>query len=179
MKKLLKWIVLLLSWLTLSPLILYLGHRWKMGNKYVRIVAMLISPLFLILYLLLFTFFYYEDNTSYFQNRNRIERITEVKIPKFKVIEYHEGRRGFTGEFEDQFTFEFKSMPPDDMFDKIDELIKSGKTSWHKEGDEYVFNHTWGNGLPAPNGEDDNEDRFFTIKISRGKKQGVIRHGMW
>ena len=179
MKNISKWIVLIISWLTLSPLILYLGHRWKMGNKYVRIVAMLLSPLFLALYLLLFTIVCFEDDRSYFQNRGRIERITEVRIPKFKVIEYHEGQRGFNGDFNDWFVFEFKATPPHELFDEIDKLIKTGNTSWYKEGNEYIFDKTWGNGLPAPKGERENEDRMFSITITRGEKQGIIRHGMW
>ena len=179
MKTLLKWVALIISWLTLSPLMVYLGHRWKMGNKYVRIIGMLVSPLFLIIYLLLFIVICYEDKRDYFQNRDRIERITEVRLPKFKMIEYHEGRRGFNGDFNDDFVFEFKSVPSDEMFDMIDKLIESGKTGWHKEGDSYIFNCTWGNGMPAPKGESDNEDRIFGITITRGEKQGVIRHGMW
>ena len=183
MNKILKYIVLIVSWLTLSPLMVYLGHRWKMGNKYVRIAAMLFSPLFLMLYsILFFCYIFWAENYDrkhHFQNRDRIERITEVRIPKFEVTDYYEGRRGFNGDFTDWFTFEFKSTPPDELFDEIDKLIKTGKTSWHKEGNDYIFNYTWGNSIPAPPGERDNEDRMFSITITRGEKQGEISHGMW
>ena len=109
----------------------------------------------------------------------RIERITGVRIPAYKTIEYNEGLRGFNGDFDDWFTIEFKTMPSDEMFDEIERMIETGKTGWHKEGNEYIFNCTWGNGFKAPNGESDDEDRIFGITITRGEKQGIIRHGMW
>ena len=182
MVKLSKWTALIFSWLTLSPLIVYLGRRWKMGNIYLWIIGVLISPLFLILYILLFYSFVKlaenNDRRHYFQNRDRIEKITEVNIPKFKVIEYYEGQRGFNGDFNDWFTIEFRADPPDELFDKIDKLIETGETSWHKEGNDYIFNRIWGNGIPAPPRENDNDDRFFSITITRGEKQGIIRHGI-
>lgn len=67
----------------------------------------------------------------------------------------------------------------DEIFDKIDKMIATGKTGWHKNGSDYKFNCTWGNGYPAPNGECEDEDIIFGITITRGKKQGTIRHGTW
>ena len=109
----------------------------------------------------------------------RIERITGVRVPAYETIEYDEGLRGFNGDYNDWFTIEFKTMPTDEMFDEIDKMIETGKTGWHKEGNDYKFNCTWGNGYPAPNGECEDEDIIFGITITRGKKQGTIRHGMW
>ena len=74
---------------------------------------------------------------------------------------------------------EFQTIPSEEMFDKIDKMIATGKTGWHKDGSDYIFNCTWGNGYPAPNGESDDEDMIFGITITRGEKQGTIRHGMW
>ena len=111
----------------------------------------------------------------------RIERITGVRIPAYKIIEHFDrvrGNHGY-GYLNDSFTFEFKTMPSDEMFDKIDGMIEGGKTGWHKEGDDYIFNCTWGNGHPAPKGESDDEDRMFGITITRGQKHGIIRHGIW
>ena len=109
----------------------------------------------------------------------RIERITGIRVPAYKTIEYHEGQRGFNGDYNDWFTIEFKTMPTDEMFDEIDKMIETGKTGWHKEGNDYIFNCTWGNGFKAPKGESDDEDRMFGITITREKKQGTIRSGMW
>ena len=115
----------------------------------------------------------------YFQNLDRIERITDVRVPEFKVVDYWEGSRGFTGDFDSSFTFEFKSIPSDELFDEIDKKIEDGHTGWRKEGNKYSFSQTWENGMKAPKGESDNEDRFFSITITRGEKQGTVRHGMW
>ena len=63
----------------------------------------------------------------------RIERITGVRIPQYKILEYNEGLRGFNGDYDDSFTFEFKTMPSEEMFDEINgdpyfggKTIKSG-----------------------------------------------------
>ena len=100
-------------------------------------------------------------------------------MPKYKVIEYNQGERHFTGDFMDTYEIEFQTIPSDEIFDKIDKMIATGKTGWHKNGSDYKFNCTWGNGYPAPNGECEDEDIIFGITITRGKKQGTIRHGMW
>lgn len=109
----------------------------------------------------------------------RIERITGVRVPNYKTIEYDERLGGFNGDFNDRFTIEFKTMPSDELFDEIDKMIETGKTSWHKEGNDYIFNCMWGNGFKAPEGEDEEDDGMFGITITRGSKQGTIRHGAW
>lgn len=180
MKELLRWIALFISWLFLPPLILLLGYRWKMGNKYSRTAGMLLSPLFLILYLVIYARLFIEDSRKgYFQKTDRIERITGIRLPEFKVLEYHEGERHFTGDFEDYFTFEFEADLPEKIFDKIDEMIINGNQDWRKHGNTYEYSTLWGNGFPAPKGEDDRDDRSFTLTITKGERKGSIRHGMW
>ena len=41
----------------------------------------------------------------------RIERITGVKVPEFRIIERHEGKRHFTGDYLDTLIIEFESIP--------------------------------------------------------------------
>ena len=76
---------------------------------------------------------------------SRIERITGVKVPRYKIIECHKGTRNFTREYEDVYEIEFKRMPSDEMFNQIDDLIETGKTSWSREGKDYYFSVVWGN----------------------------------
>ncbi len=83
------------------------------------------------------------------------------------------------GDFDDSFTLEFESPLSDVLFEEIDKKIEAGKTGWRKEGNKYSFSQTWGNGLPAPKGEDDNDDRFFTIIITKGDVRGIVHHGTW
>ena len=109
----------------------------------------------------------------------RIERITGIRVPKYNVIEYDQGERHFTGDFMDRYKIEFQTIPSEEMFDEIDRLIETGKTGWHKDGNEYTFKSIWGNGYPAPKGESDDEDIIFGITITKGEKQATIRHGMW
>ena len=109
----------------------------------------------------------------------RIERITGIRVPKYNVIEYEQGKRHFTGDFMDMYEIEFQTIPSDELFDKIDKIIETGKTGWNKEGSDYIFNCIWGNGYPAPKGESDDEDMIFGITITRGEKHATIRHGMW
>ena len=109
----------------------------------------------------------------------RIERITGVRVPQYDIIEYHEGNRYFNGDFEDRFTFEFKTMPSEEMFDEIDKMIAIGNTGWKKDGNKYSFSVTWGNGFPAPKGEREEDDGMFSITITRGETDGIIIFGAW
>ena len=109
----------------------------------------------------------------------RIERITGVRVPKYKIIEYEKEEIHFNGDYEDTFTFEFKTMPSEEMFDEIDKMIATGNTGWERDGNKYSFSVTWGNGFPAPKGEREEDDGMFSITIKRGEKEGIITHGAW
>lgn len=109
----------------------------------------------------------------------RIERITGIRVPQYKVIDYHEGKRGFTGDYNDSYTFKFKTMPSDDMFDEIDKMIATGNTDWKRDGNKYSFSVMWGNGFPAPKGEREEDDGMFSITITRGETDGIITFGAW
>jgi len=110
---------------------------------------------------------------------DRIERITGVKIPKYKVVNTNEGARGFNGDYYNEYMIEFKKMPSDELFDEIDRMIEEGNKDWNKKGNQYTYSRMWGNGLPAPKGESEDDDIFFDITISRGEKTGKIRLGAW
>lgn len=104
---------------------------------------------------------------------DRIERITGVRIPEYKVTKAFIGPTSFNGDFEDSLYIEFETLPSDELFEKMDSL------NWYREGDKYSFSTSWGNGSPAPEGENDEEDRFFKIKLTKGEKTGIIVYGMW
>ena len=109
----------------------------------------------------------------------RIERVTGVKVPNYKIIETHKSNRSFTGDHEDRFEIEFKEIPSDELFDEIDRMIANGNTGWQRDGNKYSFSVIWGNGLPTPKGESDNFDGTFSITITKGEKLGEIRSGSW
>lgn len=110
---------------------------------------------------------------------SRIERITGVRVPRYDIIEYHKGTTNFTREYEDVYEIEFKRMPSDEMFNQIDDFIETDKTSWSREGKDYYFSVVWGNGIQAPKGEREEEDRMFSIKMTRGEKTARITSGVW
>ena len=109
----------------------------------------------------------------------RIERITGVRVPKYKVIKCDQGERHFTGDYMDTITIEFETVPSDELFDDIDKMIATGNTKWEKEGDKYSFSTFWRNGHPAPKGESEGADTIFKITITKGEKKGEIISGAW
>lgn len=130
------------------------------------------------LVLILSTYVYYEWIWEEWPTE-RIERVTGVRVPSYKIIETYKGRRSFTGDYEDRFDIKFKTMPSEELFDKIDQMIASGNTGWQRDGNKYSFSVIWGNGFPAPKGESEEHDGTFSITIIRGEEVGEIRSGAW
>ena len=109
---------------------------------------------------------------------DRIERITGVRLPEYEVTRFFLGPVMLMGDFTDTLYIEFESIPSDELFEKIDTL--STIIGWHKSDSiHYSYYKTWGNGYPAPEGENDEEDRFFKIELTKGEKTGIIVYGMW
>ncbi len=108
---------------------------------------------------------------------DRIERITKVKIPDYEVTRFAYGPSGI--DFVDTIFIEFESVPSDEMFEKIDELIATDSASrWFtKDSIHYQFDTWWGNGVPAPEGESEDDDTTFALYISKGERTGVIVFG--
>ena len=59
---------------------------------------------------------------------DRIERITGVRIPEYKVTKAFIGPTSFLGDFEDSLYIEFETLPSDELFEKMDSL------NWYREG---------------------------------------------
>ena len=109
----------------------------------------------------------------------RIERITGLKVPKFDIIERHEGERHFTGDYLDTIRIEFEYIPSDELFKKIDSMIATNNTKWEKKDSVYSYSTFWGNGYPAPEGESEAADGIFMITLIKGSKYGEIVDGAW
>ena len=109
----------------------------------------------------------------------RIERITGVKVPEFRIIERHEGKRHFTGDYLDTLIIEFESIPSDELFEEIDRMIASNDTKWERSDSVYSYSTFWGNGNPAPEGESESADAIFKITLTKGSKYGEIEDGAW
>ena len=160
--KILQWLISLISWLMLSPLFYYLTWKWKLIGRKLRVALLLISPIFLGLYIILFAFgldtYYNYHRKHRFADKAVLERITGITYPDFKVIEYTEGRTSFLGDYNDELIIEFEKMPSAVFYQFLDSLIAVTDSGWFIHDNIYSYNHTWGNGMPAPKGEDDEED---------------------
>jgi len=174
-----KSIVLIASWFTLSPLLLILDGRWKLLPKWLRIVLFVLSPMMLVV-IAVAAFWGYDYYLEYymqhhFVRRRVVENITGVKFPNYKVLSRGEEWKCFSRSPEHtyDFTLEFKKIPDEDFYKKLDEHFDSF------EPGEYSFSAIWGNGIEAPKGESDKDDISFSIDIERGSKTFHIRVGEW
>ena len=175
-----QWLTLLLSWLTISPLFVYLASRWKMIGKRVRILLFLISPLLLIIYSLSAIIGYYDYHRKYhFADNEVIERITGVAFPEVDIIDYEKGRPSFTGDYSDELTLEMEHELSESTYHYLDSIINSGDTGWSKHEDEYSYSIMWGNGLPTPKGESEEDDGMFSLSFKKGSKIINLSHGSW
>ncbi len=177
----LQWLVSLFCWLTVSPLFCYLAGRWKLMGKKLRVCLMLISPLFLIVYFILYLLVsgvYYDYRREHrFADKEVLERITGVAYPDFEVVKYTKGEESFLGDYHDELTIEFKEMPSAAFYQSLDSLVATDV--WFLHDNVYSFSAIWGNGFPAPQGESEEEDMMFDIHIEKGSKQAVISYGAW
>lgn len=174
-----KSIALFLSWLTLSLLLLIFDGRWKLLPKWLRIVLFVLSPMMLII-MVVSALWGYDCYSEYymqhhFVRRSVVENITGVKFPKYKVLNRGEEWKCFSRSPEHtyDFTLEFKKIPDEDFYKKLDEhfdCFEQGK---------YSYSAIWGNGIEAPKGESDKDDISFSIDIERASKTFHIRVGEW
>ena len=179
--RVLRIIICLFCWLTISPLFYSLSGKW--GFERGRLFLTLVSPLFLMLYFIFFVwgYFTYMDyqRKYYFIDEGRIERITGVKCPEMNIIEYHQSRTSFTGDYSDQLIVEFEEDISEKTFQTLDSLVIIENTGWRNNRDAYVYSVMWGNGMPTPEGENREEDRIFSLTIKKGSNKATINSGMW
>ena len=176
-------IVLLVSWLTISPLFYFLGKRWESFNKRNGMALLLVSPLFLILYLSFIIWgaskYYDYQREHKFANKKVLSRITEAPFPGFRKKQYIRGRTSFTGDYMDKLSIEFSEIPSDEFYQTLDSLANVPDSNWHRKKDGYWYNKVWGNGLLAPKGENDEEDMSLLIWITKGDREARIEYGAW
>ncbi len=172
-----KSIALVLSWLTLSPLLLILDGCWKLLPKWLRILLFFLSPLMLILIVIAVILgdMYYSDFYArhHFVKPKVVENITGVRLPNYKVVKYERGPRSFNGDYSDEFVLEFENVPDEAFYDTPKEHFDSF------EPGKYSYSAIWGNGLEAPKGESDKDDIGFSINIERGSKTFHVRVMEW
>ena len=174
-----KAVALVISWFTLSPLLLILDGRWKLLPKWLRIVLFVLSPMMLIVLAMLVLWGYVSypeyHMQHHFVKRRVVENITGVEFPKYKVVDRGEDWKCF-GRFPEHgydFTLEFNKMPDEEFYKKLDEHFDCFDPG------EYGYSAIWGNGLEAPKGESEKDDIGFSIDIERGSKTFRVRVWTW
>lgn len=68
-------------------------------------------------------------------------------------------------------------IPTEQTYQTLDSLIISG--IWDKDNNTYLFGTMWGNGLPAPKGENEEEDMYFSLSVEKESKFINIKYGTW
>ena len=181
--KILCWLTLLFSWLTISPLFIYLARKWKLIGKKARILLLLISPLMLILYLIIALLVmqgYLDYQRKYrFADNEAIERITGVAFPELDIIDYKKGKSSFHGDYSDKLILEMEEDLDESTYHYLDSIISAGNTEWSKRDDEYTHSIMWGNGLPAPKGESEEDDGMFSLSFKKGSRIINLSSGSW
>ena len=79
----------------------------------------------------------------------------------------------------DKLIIEFEDTLFSQFYQTLDSLIVTQKTDWSRHDNTYSYSIMWENGLPAPAGEDNEEDMTFRISFSKGSKQATIDYGAW
>ena len=182
LENILKVIVLILSWIIFSPFLLFFAHKWKLIGKGWRIILFILSPFMAIMYFLLTILIVWgcsEYDRKYgYTNNKTIERITGVEFPKLDIQKYNKGIKSFNGDYSDTFVLEMESELSESTYMILDSL-SSGSTHWSFYDGEYRFSVMWGNGAVAPNGENPNEDRTFSLSFKKGNRLVYLSTGMW
>lgn len=121
----------------------------------------------------------------------RIEWATKVDFPDFEIKEYIEGGRAFNGDYMDEYVLEFKEVPKQEFYDRIEALcnetdsLDDTNMRWRKiDSTHYYWGGIWGNGTPNPDGiqtEDTSieEDADMSVDIEKGAREFTVSEGRW
>lgn len=112
-------------------------------------------------------------------DKSRIDRITGVEFPRYVVTKIENKGSSWMGDFKDEYTLEFRDPLSDSFYDQIDRKISEGDSCWSKDGDTYYYYIVWGNGKPAPEGENEEADGIISISLIKGSKTFTITNGAW
>lgn len=164
-------------------MILYYATRRRISKRKMVKIWLLISCspviLFFLLVIGIWGYSYYQRKHE-FTDKERLERITGMEYPDFKVARYIHGNTAFNGDYYDELVIEFEETPPGNFYRHLDSLATVKGSHWSKRnGGGYSFNYSWGNGSPAPEGENEQDDMFIRIELEKGKKRARIEYGVW
>lgn len=172
----LQWLVNLFCWLTVSPLFCYLVGRWKLMGKKLRVCLMLISPLFLIVYFILYLLVWgvYSDyrREHRFADKDVLTEMTGVAYPDYKVVEYTKYQRHFLGDYNDKWIIVFEETPSAVFYQSLDSLIATGNSDWSRNDNGYSFSR-------YDYSDDYEEGSSLYVCFKKGSKHATISYAVW
>ena len=173
---------MLVVWFFLLLPLYYIAKRLGYTNNKKKLTLFMCSPM-IVMGTLLLAFVIYSEIWGDAKPReadmdnDRIERITKVRLPDFELTDFKQETAGFLPDYENTYTIEFKEELTNEFYPKLDSLVNEGV--WEKYDDGYGYSNIWGNGTPAPEGENAEEDRHYGIRIVKGSKTATITAGVW
>ena len=187
LKKALQVIACFLSWAVFPLLYCRCARRFNLIHKrWVRIVTLLLSPLFLVGYVFLYvigsvsSYLVYDSFLlcHHYADHEVIEDITGATFPELEITEYRRGSRSFMSDYTDGLLLKFKEKPDDNLLHQLDSL-KRADIHWTQRGNTYICDWTWGGNLPGPKGEDSISGHFFTLEYTKGSDTVNVTYGSW
>ena len=181
---------------TISVIYQFIKKGWKIGclTGLTMLVIIALSAFWFFLQLFPSPGKIHRQYSKRYENRTEIQRIIGVEIPKFKIVDsklIHLNERG-DFEFEVQTTIEFKELPDDKLFEKLDSIIiitipqEPNENSsffyygleniyrcWSKDGNKYEYERNTDFGEKFLH----SKDAYFKFEFIKGVKTAKIVYG--
>ena len=110
-----------------------------------------------------------------YANVERLSRITGVELPEYTVVSDSLVGSNWMGDSESIMIIEFKEQPAEAFYASLDSMVVSDSQYWSTKNN----GASWGNGYPAPEGEDPKYDNYIEVEIPREGKTVKVTYGMW
>lgn len=116
-----------------------------------------------------------------YADAQRISRIMGIDMPEYTVISDSLVWRNWMGDSESIMIVEFKEQPTEAFYASLDSVMVADSRFWgmKNDGASWWFHRSWGNGYPAPEGEDPERDDYIEVDIPREGRIVKITYGMW
>ncbi|MEI6265917.1 MAG: hypothetical protein WCP74_12525 [Sphingobacteriia bacterium] len=191
------WFIIIgLLLVTISVIYQFIKKGWKKGclTGLTMLVIIALSAFWFFLQLFPSPGKIHRQYSERYENRTEIQRIIGVGIPKFKIVDskliHLSEHRDF--EFEVQTIIEFKELPDDKLFEKLDSIIKitipqepdenssffyyglgNIYRCWSKDGNKYEYERDTDFGEKFLH----SKDAYFKFEFIKGAKTAKIVYG--
>jgi len=191
------WFIIIgLLLVTISVIYQFIKKGWKTGclTGLTMLVIIALSAFWFFLQLFPSPGKIHRQYSKRYENRTEIQRIIGVEIPKFKIVDSKLIHLNESGdfEFEVQTTIEFKELPDDKLFEKLDSIIiitipqEPNENSsffyygleniyrcWSKDGKKYEYERNTDFGEKFLH----SKDAYFKFEFIKGVKTAKIVYG--